>query len=479
MDHDTLEKLKQTHTTLRLLNADHMPLIVSFLRKAFILPGKRSLPFSDARSLLEDYLFHLREIRGADIYPRSARDYLEDWAAGETAFLRKYYTDFDDEPQVDVTPAAEKAVEWLESLKAQQFIGTESRLLAIFELLRDIVLRTEADPEARIAALQQRRDEIDQEIQRIRVHGVPPHDPTQVKERYYHLEDTARKLLADFRQVEHNFRTLDRETRERIARSDKAKGELLDQIFHDQDVIRDSDQGKSFRAFWEFLMSRASQEELRDLLKRTLTLPEVREIRPDRFLEEIPRYLLDAGEQVYQTANQLVEQLRKYLDDQAYLENRRIMALIRGIEKTAVDLTDSPPAERDFIQLDDLKPDFDFTMDTPLFSPPKTPVIQVSELKTGEGAVDLDALYRQKHIDMTLLRRNIRRALETKSQVTLSQLLESCPIENGLAELLAYLHLASQDDRAMIQETETEVVQLTTEAGVLRRVEMPRVIFVR
>lgn len=33
-------------------------------------------------------------------------------------------------------PATEKAVEWLQTLAPQQFIGTESRLLRLFQLLR-------------------------------------------------------------------------------------------------------------------------------------------------------------------------------------------------------------------------------------------------------------------------------------------------------------------------------------------------------
>ncbi len=479
MDHDTLEKLKQSHTTLKLMNADHMPLIVSFLHKVFIQPNKRSLPFTDAQSLLDDYLYHLREIHGEDKYLKSAKAYLEDWASGETAFLRKYYTDLSDEPQIDLTPPAEKAVEWLESLKIQQFIGTESRLLAIFQLLRDIVFKTEQDPEARIQTLERQKQEIDREIEQIRAHGVLPPDATQIKERFFHLEDTARKLLADFRQVEHNFRLLDRETRERIAKSDKSKGELLDEIFRDQDVIRDSDQGKSFRAFWEFLMSRASQEELTELLKRVFTLEEIQDLYPDRFLMEIPYYLLDAGEKVYQTGNLLVEQLRKYLDDQTYLENRRIMALIRNIEKTAVGLKDNPPTDRDFAELDDLKPAFDFTMGSPLFTPPKNPVIQVTELKTGEAEVDLDALYRQRHIDLKVLQRNIRKALETASQVSLAELVDAYPIQKGLAELLAYLHLASKDEKALIHEGRIELIPLVTEYGVRKQVKMDQVIFVR
>jgi hypothetical protein len=54
-DHDYLDKLKQTHPTLRLLAADNAPLILSFLYRSFIQPDRRSVSPSDLTSRLEDY----------------------------------------------------------------------------------------------------------------------------------------------------------------------------------------------------------------------------------------------------------------------------------------------------------------------------------------------------------------------------------------------------------------------------------------
>ncbi|PMR76419.1 DUF3375 family protein [Billgrantia endophytica] len=53
--------------------------------------------------------------------------------------------------------AAEKALQWLASLQGQQFIGAESRLLTVFELLREISEGAETDPQARIAELSRRQ----------------------------------------------------------------------------------------------------------------------------------------------------------------------------------------------------------------------------------------------------------------------------------------------------------------------------------
>jgi hypothetical protein len=55
----------------------------------------------------------------------------------------------------------------------------------------------------------------------------------------------------------------------------RRKGALLDEIMGERDAIGDSDQGRSFRAFWDFLMSSRRQEELTELLDQVLALPAV------------------------------------------------------------------------------------------------------------------------------------------------------------------------------------------------------------
>ena len=87
--------------------------------------------------------------------------------------------------------------------------------------------------------------------------------PALVRDRFLQFIQLARDLLADFREVESNFRKLDRTVRERIALWEGSKAALLEEIMGERDAIAESDEGKSFRAFWDFLMSPARQEELR------------------------------------------------------------------------------------------------------------------------------------------------------------------------------------------------------------------------
>jgi Protein of unknown function (DUF3375) len=488
LDYEFLLRLKQSHPTLKLLAADNGPLIISFLYLQFIKVNRRSFAQSDLVSRLDDYLYQLRQIYGEEIYPKSAQRYLDDWSDEHSLFLRKYYTAHNDEPVYDLTPATEKAMEWLQELQAREFVGTESRLLTVFQLLQEIVSGSERDPQVRIAELQRQKAEIDREIADIRAGHIQTLDTTQVRERFHQAEDTARKLLADFRQVEYNFRELDRRTRERIATSDRPKGEMLDDIFSGHDEIRDSDQGKSFRAFWEFLMSPQRQDELESLVAAVGALLKDASCRDARerldpmhesILARIRYYLLDAGEKVYQTNNQLVEQLRKYLDDQAWLENKRIMELIRSIEKHAIALKDEAPDVRQFAGLDSLHPGLELVMSRGLFQPPKSPVLETVDLSDGEADVEVSALFRQTYVDRRELAANVKKLLQRQSQVSLSQVLQRFPTEKGVAEVVGYLSLAAEDEKAMIDTGNEEQVAVNDEKGRRKSVRLPMVVFTR
>ncbi|MCF6187757.1 MAG: DUF3375 domain-containing protein [Desulfobulbaceae bacterium] len=477
MDHDYLLELKRSHPALRLLAADTAPLVLGFLFRVFVKPNRRGIGHGELESLLNDYLFGLHRIHGEEHYPRTGGQYLEVWADPGRGILRKYYPDRGDEPEFDLTPATAQAIDWIQGLQERQFVGTESRLRIILDLLREIIQETEQDPKAVIHDLEVQKQEIENKIASIQEHGLSPTDPTRIREQFFQAEETARRLLADFRQVEYNFRNLDGETRELTATSDKSKGALLDEIFTNRDVIRDSDQGRSFQGFWELLMTPARQTELQEMLARLYQLEEILALHPDPFLKKIHFSLLEAGERVYKTANRLVEQLRRFLDDQAWLENRRIMDLIKIIEKQAIEIKDSMPADRDFIRVPQLKPRLELPMSRNLFSPPRSIRLESAEIEEGTTDITADLLYEQIYVDEQLLRNRINRLLQTRSQISLTQLLEQHPLERGLAELVAYVNIGTKE--GIVDEEQQLVITIILEGGTSRRIWMPRVLFVR
>lgn len=478
MDYATLESLRKNHPAWRLLLADSAPLVASFLHRSFVAPNVRVMAQADLAEQLEDVLFVLRQTLGAQAFPRAASQYLDDWAADGRGWLRKFYPPGLDEAQFDLTPATEKVLAWLESLTQRTFVGTESRLMTVFELLRQMVAGSERDPAARIRELEQRRADIDAEIERARAGDLALLDETGLKDRFQQVAATARELLSDFREVEQNFRNLDRSVRERIALWEGGKGALLESIFGERDVIADSDQGRSFRAFWDFLMSPVRQDELSTLLAAVFELSAVQALAPDSRLKRVHYDWLSAGEHTQRTVALLSTQLRRYLDDQAYLENRRIMQVLHGIEAHALAVRDTAPVG-DFMVLDELAPRVELPMERPLYAPPLRALIADQRLVDGDTQVTVEALFDQVVVDRARLTAQIRQALQMHAQVTLAALLEAHPLQQGLAELVAYLALASEDRRTVFDDLSPDTVYWQEVDGMRRQATLPRVIFVR
>jgi len=482
LDFASLDALRTHHPAWRLLRSDHAPLVASFLNRVFVIPNVRVMAAADLAEALEDELYALRQHYGEDAFPKPALEYLNDWASAERGWLRKFYRQGTDEAQFDLTPSTEKAIAWLGQLAERSFVGTESRLLTVFELLKQMSAGSETDPDKRIAELTKRRDEIDAEIERIREGDLPLLDDTGLKDRFQQFMQVARELLTDFREVEQNFRQLDRRLRERIALWEGRKGELLDEIMGERDAISDSDQGKSFRAFWDFLMSSRRQEELTALLDRVLALAPIADLKPDARTRRVHYDWLEAGEHTQRTVAQLSQQLRRFLDDQAWLENRRIMDVLHGIEAKALALREAPPAGS-VMALAEAAASIELPMERRLHTPAHKPTIAEIALEPDDEELDPSALYAQVVVDKSQLARHIRQGLQTRNQITLSELLGEHPLTHGLAELVAYLQLGAENFNAVVDETTTERIAwdlVRTDGTVARKqARLPRVIFAR
>jgi flagellar motility protein MotE (MotC chaperone) len=488
IDYSTLEALRQNHPAWRLLASPHAPLMASFFKKVFVDKNARVLPQADLVEALEDELFQLREMLGDDKFPKSALDYLNDWAAPEKGWLRKFYRQGSDEVQFDLTPATEKAIAWLEGLSQRSFVGTESRLLTLFELLRQLSEGSNEDPELRLKELRQRRADIDTEIGQVLEGNLTLLDDTALKDRFMQFNQQARELLSDFREVEHNFRQLDRSVRERIAQWDGNKGELLESIMGERDAIADSDQGSSFQAFWDFLMSPQRQEEFSARLDKVLDLPIMAELKPDRRTRRIHYDWLEAGEHTQRTVAQLSQQLRRFLDDQAWLENRRIMDILHGIESKTLEHRQQLFSEAAFTGIDGAGAGIELPMERPLYNPPIKAVLADIELLAGDEQLDSSVLYSQVVVDKTAIAGHIRQSLQDKSQVSLNELCQQRPLQQGLAELVAYLELGGAEQRGrrftiVVDDAIEDTISWQAEAEdgvtVMRRARLPRVIYLR
>ena len=474
MELDELRLLHDRHPAWRLLRARNAPLVLGFLGQVFVEGNTGAVGQAALVERLEDYLDAANAGRPDDQrWHGQPAGYLDDWSALDAGWLRRFYPGDVDEVHFDATPALERAYGWVTSLRARISVGTESRLHTLVELLRSMVHGADADPESRLAELRRRRADIDAEIADVQAGQFAVMDGAALRERYSFFASTARELLADFREVEENFRSLDRAARERIATFDGGKGELLASLLGDRAGIAGSDQGRSFQAFYDFLLSPDRQSELAGLLVRVQSLEQV---QPDPRVRRVHHDWFDAAERTQATVRSLSEQLRRYLDDQVFLENRRILELVRTIESSALAVRADPPATG--LELDEAQVPITLPFERPLYEV-RPPGEVDSTVVAASDELDTTALYEQRFVDSARLAAQIRSVVPARSSALLRDIVELYPLRDGLAELVGYLALDDDDLRVELDEDTRVALAFVDPTHGRRTVRMPEVTVVR
>lgn len=471
---EAVTRLRANHSAWKLLGAHNAPLILTFLGDFFITENRGAVGENALTDALDEYLYAIHLV-DPDLYPGSPKSYLDDWSTPEHGWLRKFYPAGSDEVHFDATSAVEKAHRWLEGLQTKGFVGTESRLHTLVELLRQIVHGAEEDPQVRLADLENQRRRIDEEIDRVQAGVLNRMEESGLRDRFQLFLSTSRDLMADFRSVEENFRALDRSAREKIAAWDGGKGELLADLVDSRTDISTSDEGRSFQAFHDFLLSHDRQEELAHLLTELLT---IEAIPADMDVRTIHHDWAEGAERTQQTVRSLSEQLRTFLEDRVWLENRRVLELIRRIEKSALTLRDSPTKDAPGLTIDEPGIPLALPMARPLHNQKaKITVDSLIEPAVAED-IDLDMLLTQRFVDTARLAKNIRDCIPPRSSVALPEIFALYPLEEGLAELLGYLTLREDDIEIAINREGHMQVDYEYQ-GEQQRVRLPHVMVIR
>lgn len=476
MTFEYLKHLKSTNSTIKLLNSDNFAFMLSFFHLAFIQNKHITLNHSEILLYLDDYLFDINNLYD-NLFVKSAKDYLEDFANDKNAYLRKYHGD-GDEPLYELTPHTNKALEFIESLQKNEFVASRSKFNIMFELLEDLEFETNMDDNQRIKKLEQEKRDIDSQIEAIKSKKDLRFDNSRIKEHYMQIDEIVRKLKYDFSEMEYNFRDLNRLAMEQIALKNDAKSGVLDSIFNIEDSIRESDQGKSFFAFWQLLTDTEKSEKLTKLFENLYEIDVIKEIDNDRKLQDIKYTLLKSGEKIYRVSAKLIEQLRRFIDDRVWIENARVLELCKSIEKSSIEIKEKIPTTRNFFEIKGDKVKIDSIFEKTLYTPKvvqefkKEDIVQPIE-------IDMDSFYNLFFVDEEILKRNIAQVLQHKPQSTLQDIIEKFPLTKGISELVSYISIAKNSTNTVVDENlkiEMEVIDFD---GKKRVVKMAKIIFTK
>jgi hypothetical protein len=470
MEFDAIEMLRERHPAWRLLRAHNASLILSFLGAQFVDGNRGATAEQSLVGALDEHLDLVNAGATDPPFPRSPKEYLDSWSAPESGWLRRFYPHGSDDVHYDATPAFEKAYSWIATLRARPFVGTESRLHTVVELLRQIVHGTETDQGLRLARLREQRKQLDHTIRDAEQGNFTVLSETAVRDRYQQFAGTARELLSDFREVEDNFRRLDRNARERIAAWNGPKGELLAELVANRTDINSSDQGSSFQAFYDFLLSESRQDELAELLSRVQRIVQT---DADGRLRTIHHDWSEAAERTQRTVRLISEQLRRFLDDQVWLENRRVLDIVRAIESEALGCRAEPPDLGLTVDLPGLPVALPF--ERPLYNAQPSASVHSMLEPTVEEEIDVSVLFTRAFVDQARLAQNIRSLLPPRSSATLDEIVDFHPVEQGAAEIIGYLSLSEDDLVVTIDESEEILIAFRDPEGVAHRARLPKV----
>ncbi|MEM6700888.1 MAG: DUF3375 family protein, partial [Bacteroidota bacterium] len=290
-------------------------------------------------------------------------------------------------------------------------------------------------------------------------------------------------LISDFKEVETNFKDISLNIYRQQTRQGMNKGQILGYALDATEELKTSDQGKSFYAFWQFLIADNKQDELLKLIENTYEILRKRDIViADNFLRKIKLFLHNAGQKVIDSNHLLAEKLSRILAERNILERRRAREIINEIKNLASQKMKKYQGRRRFLEIDGL-PEFDLSLDRPLGRKPQVANFQNQPTEIGSNQfekAELGSLFDQFEMDKQLLESKIAELLQTQSKVSLGEVLKVYPIENGLEEIITYISIASKSNLHKIEAQEKEQVAWKLEdSGQQKTIVLPKVIFVK
>lgn len=425
----------------RLLAADKAPAVLGLLQ-SLLLEGDKTLPGS---VLLERLTHEIDLLRAAGIdLPQTPQQYIADWLA--QGWLSRRLPAGASEEVFDLSADAVTALRFVQTQVQPRAAATESRLAAVTHQLARLAEETDPNPQTRVQALLAERARIDAEIARVESGAAQALPDDRAIERAREIVALADELAGDFRRVRADFERLNRQLRASLLEGHDSRGEVLEALFSGIDLIRSSDSGRTFDAFWRLLTDPEQSALLKESLDAVTRRPFARQLqaRERRLLLRLTSSLANEGGEVHDVLQHFGRSLKAFVRSREFLEQRRLNALIQQTLKIALDAKDGLRANQALAYQLTLTSSRIRSVSQIVLHDPSQRVLN-AEMANDEGSDigldDVAEMLRASEIDLRTLRRNIRAALVDVSQVSIVQLLARYAAPQGLGSVIGYVAL--------------------------------------
>lgn len=465
MDINQLVQTLNNSPSVKLLKMRSAEFFLAFVTSVF--DEQMAIGEEKLQMLLENMLDNQREdITDEDINKETlsesneakAKRLIKEWT--DKGLFANYQNE-DGEIIYELSSHTSKVIDWVTSLKKEEYIGTESKFKTLFSQLKDLVEFSNEDREKRLELLRQKKEDIERQIESLEMgEEIEVYEDYQIEPRYNSLNKLAKELLSDFKEVDDNFKEIIKQIYKRQT-DNEGKKNILNYIFDAYTELKDSQQGKSFYAFWEFLLSSELQkewDELTDLLYKTLDKRNIDS--KDKFLKEMKKHLFDAGEKVSKTNDRMSEKLSLIIRNNGNSDTQATKQVINDIKKMLLNTAQNK--ERNNASLSYEVVELNLPLERQLNLTPKQEIEYKNvptEASLGITELErLDKLYNNHQIDRKILCKRIDMILSGNTQTTLAEVIEqNNGIEKGLSELFGYIAILKEYKTVVSDDRKQEI----------------------
>lgn len=479
MDEDFLHLFEES-PALRLMRGRLGSFVVGFFFKTFKKWGTSEASEEELIATLSEHIEHVRELEDFDAPKRLPQEYLDEWCDEEHRYMTKTYDEDREEYVFRLTRHSEKALSWLQDLLAMQQRGyatTESRFNRILMEMESLSQGVNADPESRIKDLSRKRDEIEEEISRIRETGEAPiFGEDIIRDQVYDLSDLVEHFLSDFRAIEEFFKDHARDISKLYAKGDASKGDIVEHVLDADEELRTCDQGKSYFGFRSMMTNPTLARQFRNLAEQTSDIARRRGLDPNKTFISLSDRLFGEAGSAHGAYGRISRKLRQVVGDHAGGGGRQVRKTLSQIRRNAYLLRDNPPVDWEFEI--DIRPQLFGLMESDFWEPKAVePFAPISTAKNEDNEWMNEILSSVgEPLDLKRFRERVNDELQESEKVSLTEMVSKYPLERGVVDVVCYRVVAGEDSRHDILNDEIIKIDLNRPSQP-RFVEVQQLIF--
>lgn len=468
----------ESSPALALLHKRHASILVSFFHRTFRESNIAEVPEERLEGRWEVFIEEdvvLSDWDG-ETPTNTAKSYLEEWC--KHRWLARRYSESEGTYLYRLTTHTEQALLFVEqhlTANHRTFVGTESNFSKIWHALTELAEKTQSDPNIREKQLLAERDRIDLELMELRQTKTPRRlDHTATKSRLFDLIAMTNRFLADFRSVEESFRKQRDDIQNLYLEQEQSRGDILEGALDAVELLKDSDEGKSFFGFQRMLRSSEDVEKLRQLTQHSVSLARQYDIDA-AILHGVVGRLLDEVNRAQRTYSAIAKQLHIVVEESFRRDRKLLLEVVTEIKKHAHFMHAHPPLEIETTC--HLFPDINPLLGLKFFERRALAPLNTNIRKGDETMQGLDAFFRGIGPDLRLeqIEKIIREELDHDFQLTLSALLQRHPLKYGTIDLLCYVFAAGRNKNHRVVDRTIEVPLSDTK----RVARLPEIVFSR